>query len=147
MSQAREDQAAILLKDGTVLVTGGTTIPGPEDLYDPSTETFSQVGALLETRTRHTMMLLNSAWGDLAGQVLVIGGSQHGTGIFGGLFQAIASVEIYNPATQSFSAFGTMNDARWGHTSTELPDGRILIAGGTAAVEVTDTAEVVKTSP
>jgi hypothetical protein len=83
----------------------------------------------------------------LAGQVLVFGGSQHGTGIFGGLFQAIASVEIYNPATQSFSEFGDMTEARWGQTTTQLPDGRILITGGTAGVAVTNTAEVVKASP
>jgi hypothetical protein len=37
-----------------------------------------------------------------------------------------------------------MTEARWGNTSTELPDGRILITGGTAGVAVTNTAEVVK---
>jgi Galactose oxidase, central domain len=147
MNQTREDGAAVLLNDGTVLVTGGNNDPGPQDLYNPNTQTFSPVGELVEVRSRQTMAFLNSAWGALAGQVLVFGGSQHGTGIFGGLFQAIASVEIYNPATQSFSEFGDMTEARWGQTTTQLPDGRILITGGTAGVAVTNTAEVVKASP
>lgn len=147
MNQTREDGAAALLNDGTVLVTGGNNDPGTQDLYNPNTQTFSPVGQLLEVRSRQTMVLLNSSWGSLAGYVLVIGGSQHGTGLFGGLFQAISSVEIYNPATQSFSEFGDMTEARWGQTTTELPDGRILIAGGTAGVTVTNTAEVVKDLP
>jgi hypothetical protein len=73
--------------------------------------------------------------------VLVIGGSTQGSGIFGGLFQALASVEIYDPSTQQFSQFGNMTEARWGHTATQFADGRILVAGGTAGVSVTDTAE------
>jgi hypothetical protein len=143
MHQTREDDASVLLTDGTVLVTGGNKNAGPQDLYDPKTKTFTAVGDLNQVRSRHRMVLLSSAWGSLAGKVLVIGGSTQGSGIFSGLFQALASVEIYDPSTQKFSDFGNMTEARWGHTTTQLSDGRVLIAGGTAGVTVTGTAEEV----
>jgi hypothetical protein len=143
MHQPRDDQAAALLTDGTVLVTGGNKNPGVQDLYEPNKQTFTAVGRLVQTRSRHTMVVLNSAWGSLAGKALVIGGSTKGSGIFGGLFQALASVEIYDPSTKEFTEFGDMTEARWGQTSTQLADGRILIAGGTAGVTVSGTAEEV----
>jgi Kelch motif len=124
-------------------VTGGNKDPGPQDLYEPNSQTFTAVGKLLQTRSRHTMAVLSPAWGSLAGKALVIGGSTKGSGIFGGLFQALASVEIYDPSTKQFTEFGNMTAARWGQTSTLLSDGRILIAGGTAGVTVSGTAEEV----
>src|SRR5258708_10890070 len=143
MHQDREDNASIRLNDGMVLVTGGNTNKGSQDLYDPATARFTAAGQLVQTGARHRMVLLNSNWGNLAGRVLVIGGSSQGSAIFGGLFQAMDSVEIYDPLTQKFSDFGKMTEARWGHTATELADGRILIAGGTGAVTVSGTAEEV----
>jgi hypothetical protein len=141
MHQPRSEAAAVLLNDGTVLVTGGINVDGPQDLYDPNTKAFLPVGHLLQARARHQVILLNSAWRLLAGQVLVIGGAIKGSGFASGIFQALNSVEIYDPQTQTFSAFGTMTEARWGQTATQLMDGRILIAGGTGAVTVSGTAE------
>jgi hypothetical protein len=143
MHQERDGQAAALLADGTVLVTGGNKNSGPQDLYEPNKKTFTAVGKLLQTRSRHRMVVLNAAWGSLAGKVLVIGGSTKGSGIFGGLFQALASVEIYDPSTKEFTEFGNMTEARWGQTATLLLDSRILIAGGTGGVTVSGTAEEV----
>ena len=143
MHQDREDNASIMLTNGTVLVTGGNKDNGPQDLYDPGTARFLALGHLLNTRSRHRMVLLNSNWGSLKGDVLIIGGSSQGSGIFGGLFQALDSVEIYHSRTQKFERFGTMVAARWGHSATQLTDGRILIAGGTGAVTVSGTAEEV----
>ena len=44
---------------------------------------------------------------------------------------ALFSAEIYNPSTASFAASGTMAYVRWQHTATLLPDGRVLLVGGT----------------
>ncbi len=143
MSIARAEHEATILEDGTVLVTGGTVTPVPADLYDPSSSSFSTVGQMVDARGRHiALRLTNPAWGDLVGDVLCIGGSDLGSGVFGGAQVALASVEIYDPVTQQFSLFGNMTVARQNHTATELQDGRILIAGGVGPPSVSATAEL-----
>ncbi len=56
------------------------------------------------------------------GRVLVAGGW---TGS-----QTLASVEIYDPASNDWSQTGALVEARHGHSSTLLADGRVLIVGG-----------------
>jgi hypothetical protein len=80
----------------------------------------------------------------LTGQVLIIGGAIVATDIFGGIAQALDSVEIYNPATDKFSSFGTLTVARQNHTATLLNDGRILIAGGVGRPFVSGSAELIQ---
>jgi len=61
------------------------------------------------------------------GRVLVIGGSADGWSYNDHCY---AEAEIYDPATGSFTATGSMADALVAQTATLLPDGRVLIAGG-----------------
>jgi hypothetical protein len=144
MHSGRTEHESTMLTDGTVLITGGITLPVPVDLYQPSTQSFSTVGQLVQARIRHTALLLtNPAWGSLVGKVLLVGGSNVGSTIYGGLQQALDSVEIYDPTTGQFSLFGTMTTARQNHTAELLSDGRILIAGGVGRPFVSDTAELV----
>jgi len=144
MNAARQEHQATLLTDGTVLVTGGTYGQVVSDLYHSSTQSFSSVGSLIQQRSRQVALLLtNPAWGSLVGHVLVVGGDVKGGTIFGGAQVALDSVEIYDPSTTQFTSFGTLTVARQNHTATELPDGRILIAGGVGRPFVSDTAELV----
>lgn len=72
MSVAREEQAAVRLADGRVLVTGGRT-GGVErastELYDPATNAWTPGEPMLVARSRHAAVLLPS------GLVLIAGGT------------------------------------------------------------------------
>jgi hypothetical protein len=124
MTTARQGHTATLLPNGKVLIAGGG--PGNE-LYDPTTGSFSSSGTMTRTRFGHTAVLLPN------GKVLVAGGS--------GATGVLASAELYDPATSSFSPTGSMTTARFGHTATRLLNGQVLIAGGSGATDPLASAE------
>jgi hypothetical protein len=121
MAVARTDHTATLLPDGKVLVAGGFGVKSAE-LYDPNTGTWTNAGAMTHDRAKHTATLL------LDGTVLVVGGfSGHGNLI------ATSSAELYDPATGIWSATGAMARGRAGQIAVLLPDGHVLVAGGSTA--------------
>ncbi|MEO8035872.1 MAG: kelch repeat-containing protein, partial [Acidobacteriota bacterium] len=124
MMTARVYHSATLLPNGNVLVAGGydptlrTTFASAE-VYNPATGTFSPAGNLTGARSFQTATLLKS------GKVLLAGGSDDvGT---------LPSAELYDPAVGvggTFTATASLATARYTHTATLLPDGKVLIAGG-----------------
>jgi len=83
-------------------------------------------------RAAHTATLLPD------GKVLISGGfREEGTSEI-----AIASAEIFDPATNSFTPTGDMNEPRDGHTATLLPNGQVLIVGGWNQSSRSSTAEL-----
>jgi hypothetical protein len=127
MTTPRAYHTASLLPDGSVLIVGGNIqrdFLASAELYDPSTETFAATGSMEVPRTLHTATVLPS--GPLEGQVLVVGGQYNSS--------ALASSEIYDPSSGTFHPAGAMNYARFWHTATLMPvgklAGRVLIAGG-----------------
>jgi hypothetical protein len=83
METARAFQTATVLKDGTVLVTGGDSGTGPlatAEVYDPTAGTFSPTGDMETPRESHTATLLPT------GKVLVTGGTSSA---------ALATAELY----------------------------------------------------
>lgn len=64
------------------------------------------------------------------GQVFIAGGESARTGRPP---LALANVEIYDPATGTFSDIANMTQARIGHTATLLSNGQVLVTGGRGA--------------
>jgi Bacterial Ig-like domain (group 2)/Galactose oxidase, central domain len=135
---------ATLLPNGKVLLAGGFvnsvwdyggggTSSNGASLYDSATGEFSGTGNMTASRGDHTATLLAS------GKVLIAGGADQdptGTGL--------ASAELYDPSTGTFTQTGSMAVGRFLHTATLLQNGKVLIVGGvlTSAAEPAATAEV-----
>jgi hypothetical protein len=107
---------AVLLNNGTVLIAGGGNTFA--EVYDPSTELFTQAGAMVSPRVSCTATLLPD------GTVLFAGGSA-GSAL-------VPGAEIYDPASRTFASSGSLNLPRQFHTATLLSTGQVLIAGGNA---------------
>jgi hypothetical protein len=123
MSANRHRHTATLLQDGRVLLAGGyaSTYLNGAQVFDPSTNTFTASSTMTSASGEHTATLL------LDGRVLVAGGRTNG----GSNWVYSAACQIYDPATNTWSATGSLPDARSAHAATLLPDGRVLLAGGT----------------
>jgi len=79
--------------------------------------TFNNTNNLNTARYGHTATLLPN------GNVLVAGGLDSTN-------SAVASAELYDPASGTSAATGSLNTARAFHTATLLPNGNVLVAGG-----------------
>lgn len=148
MHTPRFDHSATLLPSGKVLVAGGvdwvtSSILASGELYDPATGTWTPTGSMNTPRKGHTATLLPN------GKVLVVGGEASRRAL--GIDEPpnfLASAELYDPATGTWSLTGSMSTAREIHTATLLPSGKVLIAGGrperfvhhTASAELYDPA-------
>ena len=135
MTAARIPHVLVLLKEGKVLVAGGSgegrrVLAGAE-LYDPATGRFTPAGNMTTARHKHAAALLPDD------RVLIVGGSDERD--WRGQY---ATAELYDPATRSFRAIGRMSAARFKLQAAVLPlkDGRVLIAGGAERVEVYNPA-------
>jgi len=128
LAQGRLSHTQTNLSDGEVLLCGGLGSSGPLDtaeIFDPDTDSFRPLlGKLNTERFGHTATLLTD------GRVLIVGGYK------GAFEQTLATAEIFDPATESFGRVESELEIGVAlHTATLLPDGRVLIVGGTDGVD------------
>jgi hypothetical protein len=126
MNVARMGHTATLLQSGEVLVTGGLNYTdsylASAELYNPSTGKWTLTGSMTSSRIGHNTVLLQN------GEVLVAGGTN--ASIPSGSCASLASAELYNPSTGTWTATGSMTIGRTGFALTVLPNGEALAAGG-----------------
>jgi Galactose oxidase, central domain/Kelch motif len=143
LESARAFSTATLLANGKVLVAGGglfaTNDPSSNtaELYDPATGVWSSAGTMNAPRRVHTATRLAN------GKVLISSG-------MGGTFASPIlqnSSELYDPATGSWTPTGNLTTARVFHTDTLLPNGNVLLTGGSNfTTTIYDTAEIYDSS-
>ena len=132
LNTARTGATATLLPNGEILIAGGssdgtaTNALNTAELYNLVTGAFTAAGSgsgnvMTAVRFGATATLLTN------GQVLIAGG-QSSTG------SPLNSAELYNPATDTFTATtGSLGTARYDAAAMLLANGSVLIAGGTGS--------------
>jgi hypothetical protein len=119
MAEGRIGHTATLLADGRVLIVGGEFRPSAE-IFDPLTNSFKQTADMGTPRVYHTATLLDD------GRVLIVGGHRGRVPDI----EVFSSTEIFDPLTGTFSPSDSMEVARHQHEAVKLPDGRVLVMGG-----------------
>ncbi|MGA8747014.1 MAG: choice-of-anchor D domain-containing protein [Solirubrobacterales bacterium] len=145
MESPREGAAAAPLPDGKVLIVGGKDNLGhvlaSVEIYDPSTGGFAEPP---ESMATPRVGAVASPLPD--GKVLIAGGSSGGTGV-------LRSAEVFDPTAHEFtplpeSGASQLTIARLSGAAAPLPDGRVLILGGTHdTTDALSSAEVFESSP
>ena len=130
---ARVGNGAVLLQDGRVLVIAGQGSRGMlrnAAIYDPDGNTWHAVSPLEQARRSFAAVRMPD------GRVLVAGGE--GASFFAAGPQAdlyptaLATVEIYDPARDRWSAASSMQTHRIGPRAELMADGRVRVSGGVA---------------
>ena len=143
--------SATLLADGQVLIAGAPSSPQssvPAEIYDPATQSFSRTGSTSRAWPFNQAVLMNDGRVLVAGRGLVVGAfvgdkiwwamptsDQMTSGLDG-------SAEVFDPATDQFSATGPMAIIQQNATATALDDGRVLLIGGSAWDPVRQVAAI-----
>jgi hypothetical protein len=137
---ARRKHAAVPTRTGGVMVIGGfgptgTTLSTVE-VYDPGADSWTQVSSLAQSRASETATVVSGY------RILVAGGFTNSSGTL----DYSPGAELFNPFTGAWSATtGPPQVVRGGHTATLLPDGRVLLAGGTRPGVLVDEVYVPST--
>ncbi|HSW55952.1 MAG TPA: kelch repeat-containing protein [Ignavibacteriaceae bacterium] len=93
------------------------------NVSEPSAPPTTQSGEVTSIQDMSTSRASHTATILLDGKVLIAGGF-NASGI------ALASTELYDPVSHSFTPIGSMNVPRLSHTATLLSNGKVLITGG-----------------
>lgn len=126
MAAPRSAPAIARLADGRILIAGGydgADVRADAEIFDPASGRLTPAGPLAAARSGATATLLAD------GRVLVAGGGRPDREPR----RALASAEIFDPATGQFGAAGTIAQGRYKHGAVRLANGDVLIVGGSDA--------------
>ncbi len=130
MKVARCEFTATLLKDGKVLAVGGGTLDcntqtATAEIYDYNSGQWTETASMSTPREVHqTVMLAN-------GNILVSGGYRY----INNIFTILNSAEIYDTVSTKWTKTGNMNVSRHSAFIALLPNGKVLVAGGSTPTE------------
>jgi galactose oxidase-like protein len=123
MREALAGIQAVKLGDGRILVVGqhrnkkDQVTATAAELWDPSTGSWREAGALDKIRTEFALVALHD------GRALVVGGRNTTD-------ESFSSAWAFDPDSEHWSKVGLMATARAASSVAVLPDGRVLVAGG-----------------
>ena len=127
---------------GGVLVVGGAhddaTVLSSSEVSSPSVCIgifWAPTGSLFAARQNFSMVLLAN------GNILAAGGTSV-TNAVTGFPAAMATAEIFNPATGRWTRTGPLRDARYNFLMVLLPNGNVLAAGGADGYTYLTSAEL-----
>ena len=144
MNVPRARQRALDLPDGRILVAGTpphnysstyVDLAASSEVFDPETGAWTLTYPMTEPRTNHTLTLLPD------GTVLTAGGNDPRET----MHVPLATTEIFDPATNTWTAGPDLAHARSEHTVTLMPDGTVLFIGGVMQQESDDVLASVET--
>lgn len=122
---SRAQYATVRLSDGRVLLAGGsassTSSHSSAYLFDPTTDSWSPIAPMNQDRRAFSLILLQD------GRVLAAGGK--GLQVYD---VDLASAEIFDPQTGTWTLTTSMAAARSNYAGALLEDGRVLAAGSIA---------------
>jgi hypothetical protein len=137
----RSGHTATLLPNGQVLVAGGSAYQGKgggpfprsdAEVYDPTTGTWAETGAMTVARSGQIATLLPD------GTVLVVGG-------YGADFRPARGAEVYDPSTGTWAGTRSLPSPKISLTgivgATVISNGRVLVVGSTPRNRVASVQE------
>lgn len=138
MPEGHSNGAAVLLQSGEVLVIGGyadtvDTTTASTAIFDPKTSTWRNAAPMKQARAEMTATPLAD------GRVLVAGGIVHETLSTSPIPQPgsapivtlTTTAELFDPAAGTWAPAAALPAPRADQVSSLLPDGRVLLVGGT----------------
>ena len=134
MREGHSGGLAVVLKDGRVLIAGGYNQDeslASSEVFDPSVDQWMRTSSMARKTFANTATVLSD------GSVLFTGGF--------GMSRAKGGItpgsEVFDPKTTEWRKAPETVHGRMGHTSTLLPDGRVVTIGGSTAEGPVNTGE------
>src|ERR1035438_1849945 len=118
LNTARYQHTATLLANGKVLVAAGAGAGNSAEYYDTPGGGWHITGSMITPRGYPSVAAVSLPNGNI-----LVSGSDGG-------YNALSAAEKYDPNTEVWTATSSMITARFNHTATLLPSGRVLVAGG-----------------